>query len=193
MLWEKLEDKQKFVEEYRELTQDAKSVLEEVTLEQCDTAIDVRGMQLLHKQLTVMSSLERCEEFFLPVYVGDMLTRVHLSFERGSREKGSVRIDVRFTEGEQLSAQLSLSKGEIRGIFAGRTTDEVMKLEKIADIFKQKASGNWSVGSIGVVGAVAQMPGMDAGSAEDVENTELYRVAKVFLQAVEQGVKANEN
>lgn len=193
MLWEKLEDKQKFVEEYRELTQDAKSVLEEVTLEQCDTAIDVRGMQLLHKQLTVMSSLERCEEFFLPVYVGDMLTRVHLSFERDGREKGSVRIDVRFTEGEQLSAQLSLSKGEIRGIFAGRTTDEVMKLEKIADIFKQKASGNWSVGSIGVVGAVAQMPGMDAGSAEDVENTELYRVAKVFLQAVEQGVKANEN
>lgn len=188
-LWEKLEEKQEFTEEYREIVEAAKEAVEEASLEESDTSLDVRSMQLIHKQLTVMTSLTDREEYILPMYVGDVLTRIHLTFDRGGQEKGTVRIDVRLSDEECLKAQLTMEKGELRGFFSGQTKEEVMKLEGIADTFKKEASNNWPVGSISIVSAAIRTP-EDVGSTGDgsVENAELYRVAKVFLHAVQQGV-----
>lgn len=194
-LWERLEKKQEFTEGYQEITEAAEAVVEEITLEQAETSLDVRNMQLMHKQLTIMSSLVSSEEYFLPMYVGDILTRVHLTLNRGEQETGTVRVDVTIPKEGHLTAQFSLEKGQLRGIFSAETTEEVMKLEKIADIFKEEAKNNWSVERISIVNTAARMSRENAGTAEDekVENRELYLVAKVFLHAVQQGVGKDEN
>lgn len=200
-LWEKLENKQAFAEAYGEFTEAARAQTEEISLEQTDNSIDVRGMQLVHKQLTVMSSLAKQEEYFIPMYVGDVLTRVHLTFDRSGQEKGTVRIGVNLSEGEHteerlhLEAQLSMENGVLQGIFSGQTREAVMKLERIADTFKEEASHSWTVGSVSVVGTTARIQRADAESAGEgyVENAELYRMAKVFLHAVREGVRTDEN
>lgn len=200
-LWEKLENKQAFAEAYGEFTEAARAQTEEISLEQTDNSIDVRGMQLVHKQLTVMSSLAKQEEYFIPMYVGDVLTRVHLTFDRSGQEKGTVRIGVNLSEGEHteerlhLEAQLSMENGVLQGIFSGQTREAVMKLEKIADTFKEEASHSWTVGSVSVVSTTARIQRADAESAGEgyVENAELYRMAKVFLHAVQEGVRTDEN
>lgn len=200
-LWENLENKQAFAESYGEFTKAAKAQTEEISLEQSDNSIDVRSMQLVHKQLTVMSSLAKQEEYFIPMYVGDVLTRVHLTFDRSGQEKGTVRIGVNLSEGERaegslhIEARLSMEKGELQGIFSGQTREAVMKLEKIADTFKEEASHSWTVGSVSVVSAAARIQRVNAESdgEEYVENAELYRMAKVFLHAVQEGVRSDEN
>lgn len=189
-LWEKLEEKTDFAEAYRGMTQEALAAVEDTTL-QADKSLDVRGMQLMHKQLTVMSVLAGQEEFFVPMYVGDVLTRVHLTFDRSGEAKGSVKIGVQLS-GESYEASLSVEEGKLQGLFTGRTQEEVMKLEKIADTFREEASESWEVGSIRVVYAAAQTAEVAAGNGQ-TDNTMLYRVAKVFLHAVQQGVMTDEN
>lgn len=194
-LWEKLEEKQEFMEEYQEITETAGNAVEEITLEQSDTSLDVRRMQLVHKQLTIMSSLASAEEYFLPMYVGEVLTRVHLTLNKGGEKTGNVRIDVPISEKGHLTAQFSLEKGHLRGIFSAEAPEEVMKLEEIADIFKEEAENNWFVESIAIVSTTVPVPREDAENVGDekVDNRELYRVAKVFLHAVQQGVNKDEN
>lgn len=200
-LWEKLEDSQAFAEAYEELTEAARAETEEAAQEQTGS-LDVRSMQLLHKQLTVMTSLAKREEYFIPMYVGDMLTRVHLTFDREGQERGTVFIGVSLSKEERITAELHLEtrtpaeRGTLQGIVSGQTPEEVMKLEKIADTFKEEASDSWDVSSVSVVSSASRTVRTsgraDAGGGR-VESTELYRVAKVFLHAVQKGVKADEN
>ncbi len=189
-LWEKLDEKADFAEEYCNMTREALTAVEEATL-QADKSLDVREMQLMHKQLTVMSVLADREEFFVPMYVGDVLTRVHLTFDRSGEAKGSVKIGVQLSE-ESYEAYLFMEEGSLQGLFTGRTQKEVMKLQQIADTFKEEASESWKVGSIRVARAAAQTAEVAAGSGQ-ADNAMLYRVAKVFLYAVQQGVGTDEN
>lgn len=185
-LWETLENKDTFVREYASLTTDTMNAVEEASFTTADTSLDVRRMQLLHKQLTVMGTLAKREEYFIPLYVGETLTRVHLTLERGGPEKGAVRVGVQLSDETRLEARFHLDEGVLNGIFASQNQNEVMKLQELADTFREEAGDEWKVGNIDVLtrdpAAEANKETAEAGTAE---NAELYRVAKVFLQAVQ--------
>lgn len=194
-LWESLDSRDEFIQSYQELTESARAELEEMRAGEAETSVDIRSMQLAHKQLTVMSALAGQEEYFIPLYVDGALTRVHLTFDRNGEERGTVRIGVSSSAGEYMGAQLYMENGKLQGIFSAQTQDEVMKLERVADIFKREASKSWSVGDVSVVGMASGTQKSNSGtvSGEEVESTELYRMAKTFLQAVQKGVVADEN
>lgn len=192
-LWQSLEEKDSFREAYTETVEEAVAATEEASFEEAETSLDVRRMQLVHKQLTVVSSLARQEEYIVPMYIGDRLSRVHLTFEKGGAQKSAVQISVRMDNEECLEASLSLENGTIRGILTGKTQKEVMKLQKVADTFKEEATNSWAVGELHVVTAdrmVSVTPATrtaEENGTEKADNAELYRVAKVFLNAVKQG------
>ena len=77
-LWKKLDNMEEFVTEYGEITESSMESVEEATFQEADSSMDVKQMQLNHKQLTVAAALAKREEYYLPMYVGDRLTRVHL-------------------------------------------------------------------------------------------------------------------
>ncbi len=183
-LWIKLDEKQDFVDAYGQMTKEAMEALEETTVEEADTSLDVKSMQLAHKQLGLMSALARTEEYFLPLYVGDELTRVHLVFNRDGEEKGTVHVGINLSEESRLEADLSLNGKEVRGIFEGETEEEVTKLEKIADTFREQASENWTVADIRVTDGAERLAQLADASEETVDNAELYHLAKVFLESV---------
>lgn len=183
-LWEQLDDKEEFAKEYEATAKAAADAVEEMTFE-ADSSVDVRRMQLLHKQLHVASALAKKEEYFLPMYLGDTLARVHLTMNRTGGNQGNVTVDVNLGE-ESLHADLYLERGTVHGNLTTENQNMVMKLRKIADNFRSIAVGSWKVGDVSVAkaGSVTQEP---AAAGERTENSELYRVAKVFLQSVEQG------
>lgn len=186
-LWELLDRSGEFEAEYDTVVTEVKEAVEEASFEEADTSLDVRHMQLTHKQLTVAASLAKNREFFLPVYVGDKLTRVHLTLEQDGSGAGTVRIDVRSGEGREIQAAFCFDKGELQGILIAETQDEVMKTERIADIFKKEAGESWNVGGISVSAGNAPLPAAGRGTDAGTGNNELYRVAKTFLYAVQQG------
>ena len=193
-LWERLDECKDFVQSYTELIGSALDALEEVTFEQAETSLDVRRMQLVHKQLTVASALAGSEEYFVPMYIGEELAGVRLTLDRTGEEKGTVSIQVTLAEGENLKARFYLEKGVLQGIFSGETENEVMKLEGIADTFRKEAKNSWEVGGIHVMqtgrGAAE---GFTTKERNRTPNAELYAIAKTFLKSVQQGEEIYEN
>jgi len=184
-LWEILDDRDHFVESYVEMAKSALEAVEDNTFTEAESSLDVRSMQLTHKQLTVAASLARQEEFFLPLYVGDTLTQVHLTLDRNSPEKGTVTVGIAPSENDYMQARIYLERGAVYGIFMGGTQNEVMKMQEIADTFKKEAGRNWEMGNITVIPSGGGMPDFArAGEHNQTENAELYRVAKVFLHSV---------
>ncbi len=189
-LWQKLDDKEDFREAYEKTVEEATTAAEEASFEEADTSLDVRRMQLVHKQLTVVSSLAQQEEYIVPMYIGDRLSRVHLIFDRGGAQKGTVSISVRMSGGECLEASLSVEKGTVSGILTGKTQNEVMKLQRIADTFREEAKEHWTVGELQIAATQPLSQAISTAGADDAkkaDNSELYRAAKTFLHAVEQG------
>ncbi len=103
-LWQKLEDKASFREAYAETVEEATAAVEQASFETSETSIDVRRMQLIHKQLTVVSHLARQEEYIVPMYIGDALSRVRLTFDRNGAQKSTVQINVHVEGEESLEA-----------------------------------------------------------------------------------------
>lgn len=185
-LWEKLGEKEEFQEEYRSLLEEAGEQTVQDTIGEADASVDVRKLQLVHKQLSIAAALSDKEEYFIPMYIGEELTRVHLTVDRSTGRKGTVQIDAASASGTHVKAQLGIQDGVLEGIFYSETAQEVMNLQRIADTFKEKAADTWQIGEIGVTGGrVSLQEASGAGTDETtVENAELYRVAKVFLEAL---------
>ncbi len=184
-LWEVLDDRETFVREYENLTEETQKAVEEASIQQADTSLDVRGLQLVHKQLTVAAALARQEEYFLPVYIGETLTRVHLILERGDSRKGQVSVGVQVSDEFCLNARFQLENGVLNGIFTARDQNEVMKLQELADTFREEAGDTWKIGRIAISSDPAADADIEASEVRSADNAELYRVAKVFLQAVQ--------
>lgn len=200
-LVESLDDKESFREQYDDMIDSLEAEVQDMTM-QAESSMDVRGMKLLHKQFAVAGSLAREEEYVFPMYVGQELTKVHLTLNRGGEEKGSVSVSVDLSEEEHLEAHFRAENGKISGFLVGNTETAVTKLERVADKFSDAVSkeiGNdWSVEQLPVVNRQENMishrkqtsvnrdvPGEE--TYKDVDNTELYRIAKVFLEAVQAG------
>lgn len=186
-LWKKLDNMEEFVTEYGEITGSSMESVEEATFSEADSSMDVKQMQLNHKQLTVAAALAKREEYYLPMYVGERLTRVHLTLDKASPEKGTVTIGVTLSQEEHMQARLTLNNGTVHGMLFAEGKVEVMKLQQIADNFRKAAEGSWNVGNLSTISSEKRMPELiKSGKHIPTESAELYRVAKVFLQSVVQ-------
>lgn len=173
---------------------------------------------MVHKQLSIAGKLAAAEEYVIPMYIGENLAKVHLTMEHGSGEKGGIHIAVALSGGEQLEAHFTLGApakapaGErtLRGFLTGNAESEVMKLKRTADIFSDYISeGRENLSGIvveelpvisgeGYAASKSSNGNIMGTEADDKmtdgsENIELYRIAKVFLRAVQEEEVAYEN
>lgn len=192
-LWEQLDDPKVFEKEYEETLTEAEAEVEKDSLEEAGTSLDVRSLQLTHKQLTIAAGLAKTQEFFLPMHLGDRVAKVHLVLKRGAEKAGTVEIQVKTGEGGVVKAEFGFADGVLKGNLCAERSEEVMKCERIADNFKEEAGGNWTVGEIGVTIADNRSEEAGAGMDAETENSELYRIAKVFLLSVQKEEVSYEN
>ncbi len=198
-LWEQLSDKESFQAEYEETVAEMQSETEEQVFNAAETSLDVRALQMNHRQLSIMGSLSRNEEYVLSMYVGDELAAVHLTLERGGAEKGGISIAVDFGENSHIEARLQVKNGRVDGFLLGKTSEEVTKLQEASDIFYNLLNENASLdleavklpvvsrGNINVTGTSENSSQGEVTSQEkrsSLDNGTLYRVAKLFLQAI---------
>ena len=191
-LWEQL-DQQNFTEDYRTMLQDTAEEAETMSLERAEEHLDVKQLQLVHKQLRLAGSLQAKQEYFLPMYLGEQLAGVHLTLQQGVGTAGAVEIRVN-AEDMELEAYLQVKGDTIDGYLVGNTPEEVTELEKTSDIFLERiqtdTSADWKVEKLPIVSS-RDMTRMAAGETKNADTIEsridteqLYRLAKGFLQAV---------
>lgn len=201
-LVESLDAKEEFREQYRDMVTSVKEEVQEASLQQAESDVDVRGLKLLHKQFALAGSLAREEEYVFPMYVGQELTKVHLTLSRGGEEKGTVNVTVTLSPEESMEAHFHAENGKITGFLTGNTDLAVTKLERVADKFidvvSKTTENGWSIDNLPVVNrqetqmihrkqASVNREVPDGENYRDVDNRELYRIAKVFLEAVQVG------
>ena len=183
------EDLSVFEEDYKEAIQDVKEIVEEST-EMVQSSVDVKEMQLIHKQLTVMAAMPDSQEYILPMYIGDELGRVHLTLVNDAEQKGTVSIQMDWSEDVHVEAHLQVNGEKVTGYLVGNKEEEVTKLKNAADIFhkllNEDTSVSWETGELPVVSRVTAQPNTntEAPKAEYSDTTKLYRVARMFLQAM---------
>lgn len=191
-LWEQL-DQQNFAEDYRTMLQNTAEDVETMSLEQAEEHLDVKQLQLVHKQLRLAGSLQTKQEYFLPMYLGEQLAGVHLILQQRAGTAGAVEIRVNAGDME-LEAHLQVKGDTIDGYLVGNTPEEVTKLEKTSDIFLERiqtdTSADWKAEKLPIVSS-RDMTRMAAGETKNADTIEsridteqLYRLAKGFLQAV---------
>ena len=97
-----------------------------------------------------------------------------------------MNVGVQLSEESRLEAQFHLENGVLRGIFTAQDQNEVMKLQELADTFREEVGDTWSVSSIEITTAASTATTeTETAEAAATDNAELYRVAKVFLQAAQ--------
>lgn len=191
-LLEKLfsEEEATFAKDYQETLGEMKDLVEQTTLEQAETSVDVKELQLIHKQLTIMTAMSDSQEYILPMYIGDEPGCVHLTLVRGVGEKGTITIRMDWAQEAHAEAYLQVNGRRISGYLVGNTEEEVTKLTKAADIFHellQETSEAWELGELPVVSTtVSAQNAVSAEQERNSDTTELYQVARLFLRAVKE-------
>ena len=175
-----------------------KEELEEATEEMYETAekyLDVKEFHLLHRQMGIMSGLSDQDEYYLPMIVGEDLTKVHVIFKKDDEMKGNVSVSVDLDETQHIEAHFEVREDSIGGYFIGNSREEVMMLREISDIFSKSLESSryeqLALGDLPIVGnaqaaALAGDYTMDgANKAGSPDNSQLYGIAKLFLEAVQ--------
>jgi hypothetical protein len=194
-LWEQLSDKEAFRDGYETMLQDMQTETEELTLDYARTSLDVRALQMTHCQLNIMGSLAGNEEYILPMYVGEEPAMVHLTLENSTDEsaKGGISIAVDIGDDTHIEAQLQVRDGRVDGFLLGKTADEVTKLKEASDIFydlvKEDVSIDLETAKLPVVSreninVTGTSGNSSQGESTSPDNGTLYRVARLFLQAI---------
>ena len=182
------------------------------------TSLDVHQMQMYYKQLHILGNVAHNtrsigtngrEEYMMPMYIGEQLTRVHLTVEKKQGQKGLVDIRWNGENGEQLHMKLQLSGQVLSWSMEGNRAPGLMENGRIADILSEVVGERWQVEQE-VFTTAGQISSRNTGSAwlknhlsqgadtpelpaeeEAADNTELYRVARMALQAIERGMHEN--
>lgn len=193
-IWELLDRKEDFQNTYREIVGELEESVREETLQDAETSIDVRNLQMVHKQLCIAGSLAEQEEYHIPVYIGDELTNVHVTLQQGKDAKGQVKVSLHRDGIGDLEGHFQMKDGRVSGYFTGSTKEAVTELRRAADIFDNEKESSWDTGEIPVFlgspaekEAAAEHKSPEKASVEvreAVSNEQLYHVAKRFLTAV---------
>lgn len=190
-----MEDKETFSEEVAEAFDSFISRVEDNLMDMAETSVDVRDLQLVHKQLTVASALSRNEEYILPMELLGKTTKVHLTLKQGSEIKGNVDLSVIFENGSRMEAHLQLEKEQITGYLLENGNTEVMDLTRVVDIFSSQIKEDDTFrmdAKLSILDVKPKNTGInrkaEAGIPNEEKenvysNTQLYRVAKIFLQS----------
>ena len=180
-IWQDLDEKETFQDTYQTMIADMSTAVEEVTFEENNSSIEVKEMQLLHKQLYVIGELAKQEEYMIPMYIGEELTNIHLVLEQGE-EKGKVTISTDLDKLGHIEGRFQIYNGKLNGYLCGNTEQAVMKLGTVSDIFIGKVLEVLDVHAIKVVKGIPKSENISGGT--EVANEELYQVAKLFLTAM---------
>lgn len=186
-LWQKLTAKESFESEYDDLLQEVSENVEEATLMEADSTVDVRQMQLFHKQLHIIQKLAPAQEYYFPMEIGGEVTGIHLQITESEAEKGMVRITMESAQLGKISGALQVVENSVTGYFVGNQEEVVMNLRNSSDIVNKSLGEEWKFCEVEFLYSESNHIPMDwtrTSTETQVDSDSLYRLSKNFLQAV---------
>lgn len=186
-LWQRLQEPEEFRKSYQEAVSAEEEQVGHRIMEETDDLVDVRSLQLMFKQLHLMGSLSRSEEYYFPMELNGETAAIHLQICHGEQEKGMVRIELTSECMGSLKGEFQVKDDTVNGYFVGNHNEAVMNLRRSADIFDSYLAEGLQTGQVEYVYNESGKTAMSWDRAETAGVTEqrsLYATAKAFLQTV---------
>jgi len=194
-LWKRLHKPEEFQKAYRETIEVQEEQTRRQILEDTDSLVDVRSLQLMTKQLRLMGNLSQSEEYYFPMELGGELAAIHLQICHGEQEKGMVRVELTSGRMGSLKGEFQVRDGIVNGCFVGNQREAVMNLRRSSDIFDSYLAEGLQLGQVEYVHNASGRTTMSWDRSETEEATpqgSLYATAKAFLQTVRDVEKQTE-
>ena len=161
--------------------------LEEETLEQ-DSYLDVREMQLMHKQLSIMENLSKKQDYYFPLETGqDKVVQLHLTFVEDGEKGGRISLHVESEELGEITGRISLLGDKVTGYLIGNQEKTINYLEERTDIISENLPQGITLGRLDYIyGSVEGRELADREMQDSVsQNPEvLYQVSLGILNAI---------
>ena len=187
-------------ETYAQYTEQLAGAAEELTFRTEDSYMDVRAMQLIHKQLYVAGHAAKAEEYDIPAEIDGEMTAIHLTIRHEEMSGGRVSVTTGTDASGGITASFTLKEQKVSGFV---TVEKDSTREKLLNLPEKLRE---SLQAAGIVSE--EIPILKGGASGDedlfrtdrglrsetespgAESTgELYRMAKTFIQALKQSMK----
>ena len=166
---------------YEEMMEAAQTPLEEETYRSTDI-LQIRELQLMHKQLFVARKMAEQENYEFSMEIGGELTGVNLKIIRGSDDaQASVRFDNIFYG--EVMARFSLRGEDVTGYVSGTMEEGVERLKERQSAFGALARRD--VSAVSYLNADSIRTEMEGSEHEQDANVrKLYGIVKAFLKSL---------
>ncbi len=174
-------------EAYGELADKALEIIEEAA-DEAVRELDVGGLNLLHKQISIAGDLARQQNYEVPVNIDGEWTSINVRFVRGSDEEGSVIATTETERYGKVAAKFLMNGKDLTGYITSDRQDSVDELNRRSDELKDMISADGrNVKELSFVrsdrldlNAFAR----EEGEAKEVSSSDLYEAAKAFIKYI---------
>lgn len=183
-------DREHLQNAYAEMIAKGEALAEEMTFSSQSGSLDVKGMQLVYKQLHLQGiQAAKEEEYDLPQMIDGELTAVHLKLVHDFKESGRLQVKLQAEKYGVLTGEFSLQDGMVSGHFTAEEKESLMVLTAAMDSFKERLeNAGLTAGELQIVQAAKAVPSLEAGGNRE-ETKELYKVAGMAICAMKRALE----
>ena len=196
-IWEKFSEQVKTPEDMAKaqeaLADLAEHVMDNMMVAEDVDTLDIRQLQLMHRQVSLLSQMGKKEEYAVPVLVADEMGCVNLKIVRGKEEKGKVAITTMSETLGKIAAEISVTTRGIRGYIVSDSEATTQKLKEKSDVLTESLKQEVEETSVELAYVTSsqlsltqfyQGSGVSEGEATEIQTKTLYSMARVFLKSL---------
>ena len=172
-------------EAFSRLAEETKQQVERALEENASSRLDVRMLQLAHRQFTTIAHLAKRERYEIPMELEGNLTLVSVRMiHEDTEEPGTIELSCETPKLGRMSARVSVSDGDIRGDFMTENEEAYRALTEWVDGLREHltAKGYGSVSLHSFRGARRTENSTDTENMTKVSDREMYLLAREILR-----------
>lgn len=183
------DNKESAEEAFSRLTDVMEEVLTNMSDIGADTSIDFRSINLMYKQLSLVTNYAKEENYHVPVMINGSLTDVNVTLTHGD-ETGLVTVKMDSDTYGSVKTEIRLNSNNVETLFIGESRENLDSLRKLGEVFGAELSADgYSVEETKyIVGNTSSLSKYSEKNAdnnnETVDTTKLYEIAKKLIQTV---------
>lgn len=188
-LTEAFDDEVSAKQGYEEFTAEVSDELNEAAAKEEITAVDLKEIHLLHKQLHLARANAKQEDYQIPVQIGEEITSVRLRVVRGTGENGKVKVTMETEKYGLAEAEFKVSGQKVEGFIAVSKEGAEQELQGIEDRMQETLqASDLEISAFHFVQSkrlkTASFMKEEQVLEAKVSSAQLYKTAKAFLQAI---------
>lgn len=183
---EALTDKESMHSLCQEVGEKVKKLADAKIMEPGVSSVDVRAMKTLHSQWRMVSKLSQDENYFIPLKTQDGYTGIHLTISHKENTQGKVAVSMETSMLGNVSAEFYVTPDRISGYIATDKPEGRGILESADTMLRAELSMVCENTQIDYVFSreQGQFQSWEPAGGEGVLTTELYKVAKTFVENI---------